>query len=81
MDTFIGGIIRRIMIVANVITCWMTTLTLGELSTGNSYCKDSTMQLLMLAVLVTKDVIVHWDQLLPSYSYACSQTRDQDIHM
>ena len=32
------------------------------------------MQLLMLAVLVTKGVIVHWDQLLPSYSYACSQT-------
>ena len=36
------------------------------------------MQLVMLAVLVTKCVIVHWDQLLvshPLYSYACSQTR------
>ena len=35
------------------------------------------MQLVMLAVLVTKGVIVHWDQLLvshPLYSYACSQT-------
>ena len=35
------------------------------------------MQLVMLAVLVTKNVIVHWDQLLvshPLYSYECSQT-------
>jgi hypothetical protein len=34
--------------------------------------------MLAVAVLVTKGVIVHWDQLLvshPSYSYACSQTR------
>jgi hypothetical protein len=37
-----------------------------------------TMQLLMLADLVTKGVIAHWDKLLvshPLYSYACSQTR------
>ena len=39
----------------------------------NSYGKDSTMILVTLAVLVTKGVIVNWDQLLvshPSYSYA-----------